>query len=180
MFLGYQNNKIKFYTVERLDETIYNLDKVEETEDEYVIQGDKYILKSAVFELLLQEAKNKKQKEASDKAKLAIENGYVEYKNAKIETNTQTVSDLNTIRQMCVVLGQTTYNWLSKDDILLNLIIDTQNPVENDDFVKIGVLITEFKNKIWTEEYTGYLNAILNAQTLEEINNINIDYAKGE
>ena len=180
MFLGYQNNKIKFYTVERLDETIYNLDKVEETEDEYVMQGDKYILKSAVFELLLQKAKNKKQKEASDKAKLAIENGYVEYKNAKIETNTQTVSDLNTIRQMCVVLGQTTYNWLSKDDILLNLIIDTQNPVENDDFVKIGVLITEFKNKIWTEEYTGYLNAILNAQTLEEINNINIDYAKGE
>ena len=180
MFLGYQNNKIKFYTVERLDETIYNLDKVEETEAEYIMQGDEYILKSAVIELLLQEAKNKKQKEASDKAKLAIENGYVEYKNAKIETNTQTVSDLNTIRQMCVVLGQTTYNWLSKDDILLNLIIDTQNPVENDDFVKIGILITEFKNKIWTEKYTGYLNAILDAQTLEEINNINIDYAKGE
>lgn len=44
MFLGYQNNKIKFYTEQPLDETLYNLDRVEETQDEYVLDGDEYVL----------------------------------------------------------------------------------------------------------------------------------------
>ena len=33
MYLGYQNNKIKFYTLEKLDEILYNIDKSEETDD---------------------------------------------------------------------------------------------------------------------------------------------------
>ncbi len=180
MFLGYQNNKIKFYTQEKLDEILYNIDKTEEADEEYVLFGDEYLLKSSVINELLAKAKEKKQKEASIKAKSAIEEGFVVYKNAKIETNTQTVSDLNTIRQMCVVLNESSYNWLSKDDILLNLIIDKENPVENDDFVKIGILITEFKNMIWTEKYTDYLDAINNATTLEEVENIDINYMEGE
>ena len=40
MFLGYQNGKIKFYTEEPLDQEFYNLDKVEETELEYVLNGE--------------------------------------------------------------------------------------------------------------------------------------------
>lgn len=177
MFLGYQNNKIKFYTEEELDAFLYNLDKSEETNEEYVLYGDEYVLKSSVIDKLVAEVKEKKQKEASDKAKSAIENGFVEYKNAKIETNTQTVSDLNTIRQMCVVLNEASYNWLSKDDILLNLVIDKENPVENDDFVKIGILITDYKNMIWTEKYAKYLQAINNATSLEELDDIDIDYS---
>ena len=47
MFLGYQGNKIKFYTEERLNETLYCLDKIEETEDEYVLCGDEYVLADA-------------------------------------------------------------------------------------------------------------------------------------
>ena len=180
MFLGYQKDKIKFYTNEELDREIYCLDKIEETNEEYILYKDEYLLKSAIIKDLLDKAKINKQKEASDKAKKAIEEGYVEYKNAKIETNTQTVSDLNTIRQMCVVLNETSYNWLSKDDILLQLNIDKENPVENDDFVKIGILIADYKNMIWTEKYTQYLNLINNAETLEEVENININYEIGE
>lgn len=45
MYLGYQNEKIIFYTEEPLDMALYNLDRVEETEDEYVLDGDKYVLK---------------------------------------------------------------------------------------------------------------------------------------
>ena len=44
MYLGIQNNKVKFYTEEPLDKEIYNLDEVVETQDEYVLDGDEYVL----------------------------------------------------------------------------------------------------------------------------------------
>lgn len=44
MYLGYQGEKIKFYTEQPLDVTMYNLTKIEETEDEYVPCGDEYVL----------------------------------------------------------------------------------------------------------------------------------------
>lgn len=59
MFLGYQNGKIKFYTENKLDATFYNLDKVEETQDEYVLDGDEYVLKDKVWE----EKQRQKEKE---------------------------------------------------------------------------------------------------------------------
>lgn len=59
MFLGYQNGKIKFYTENKLDTTFYNLDKVEETQDEYVLDGDEYVLKDEVWE----EKQRQKEKE---------------------------------------------------------------------------------------------------------------------
>lgn len=50
MYLGYQNNKIKFYTEQPLDKALYNLDKVEETELEYVLDGEEYVLKDEAWE----------------------------------------------------------------------------------------------------------------------------------
>lgn len=50
MYLGYQNGQIKFYTEEPLDKEFYNLDKVEETELEYVLDGDEYVLKDSSWE----------------------------------------------------------------------------------------------------------------------------------
>lgn len=50
MFLGYQNGKIKFYTEQPLDQEFYNLDKVEETELEYVLDGEEYVIKDEVWE----------------------------------------------------------------------------------------------------------------------------------
>lgn len=50
MFLGYQNEKIKFYTEEPLDQEIYNLEKIEETQDEYVLDGEEYVLKNSEWE----------------------------------------------------------------------------------------------------------------------------------
>ena len=44
MYLGYQNNKIKFYTEAPLDAQLYNLDLIEETQEEYVLDGDCYVL----------------------------------------------------------------------------------------------------------------------------------------
>jgi hypothetical protein len=50
MYLGYQNGKIKFYTEQPLDQAFYNLDKVEETELEYVLDGEEYVLKDEAWE----------------------------------------------------------------------------------------------------------------------------------
>ena len=52
MYLGYQNNKIKFYTEQPLDEVAYNLDKTEYTEEEYALNADstEYVLKNAEWE----------------------------------------------------------------------------------------------------------------------------------
>jgi len=50
MYLGYQEDKIKFYTDEPLDATLYNLEKVEYTQDEYVLDGEEYVLKDEAWE----------------------------------------------------------------------------------------------------------------------------------
>jgi hypothetical protein len=50
MYLGYQYGKIKFYTIEPLDQEFYNLEKVEETDLEYVLDGEEYVLKNEAWE----------------------------------------------------------------------------------------------------------------------------------
>lgn len=52
MYIGYQGDKIKFYTEVPLDATLCALDKIEETEDEYILSpdGTEYILKDAESE----------------------------------------------------------------------------------------------------------------------------------
>lgn len=50
MYLGYQGNKIKFYTEQPLNETLYNIDKTEKTNKEYVLDGEEYVLKDAHWE----------------------------------------------------------------------------------------------------------------------------------
>ncbi len=47
MYLGYQNGKIKFYTEEELSGELYLIDKSEYTDDEYVLDGDEYVLNDA-------------------------------------------------------------------------------------------------------------------------------------
>lgn len=50
MYLGYQDGKIKFYTEQPLDLAFYSLEKVEETELEYVLDGEEYVLKDEAWE----------------------------------------------------------------------------------------------------------------------------------
>ncbi len=71
MFLGYQNGKIKFYTEVPLNATFYSLDKVEETQDEYVLDGEQYILKDEAWE------EKQAQKEAERIAHLSLTRGDV-------------------------------------------------------------------------------------------------------
>lgn len=59
MYLGYQNNKIKFYTEQPLDKNFYNLDEIIETQDEYVLNGEEYVLNDEKY----QEQKEKEERE---------------------------------------------------------------------------------------------------------------------
>ena len=72
MYLGYQNGKIKFYTEQPLDQDFYNLDKVEQTELEYVLNGEEYVLKDEAWEA------EQAQKEAERIAKLYLTGADVE------------------------------------------------------------------------------------------------------
>lgn len=66
MYLGYQNGKIKFYTEEMLNPSFYQLDKQEYTEDEYVLDGEEYVLKDEAWE----EKQAQKERERIAKLKL--------------------------------------------------------------------------------------------------------------
>lgn len=50
MYLGIQNGKIKFYTEQPLNQEIYNLDEIIETQDEYVLDDEEYVLRDIAWE----------------------------------------------------------------------------------------------------------------------------------
>lgn len=66
MFLGYQNNKIKYYVEQPLNPSIYNVDRWEETNEEYILDGDEYVLKNEEWE------ERQAQKEKERIAKLSL------------------------------------------------------------------------------------------------------------
>jgi len=107
-------------------------------------------------------------KENTVKAKSAVESGYVTYKNAQFETNSQTVGDLTAAMLLMQSSGMETYSWLSKDDKVVELALE--------DFGILGGLIAGFKAHIWNEEYLTYKNQIESAETYEELQNIVITY----
>lgn len=158
------------------------------------------------------QAQELKHAENTRLAKLAVENGYVTFKEAKFETNAQTVGDLTATMLMLqaqsshsentvilsgseVSIGHSedssisslknpieeqadslpavqndniTYTWLSKDDKAVELTLE--------DFITLGNLIAECKNTIWSNKYLSFKTAIEQAQTLEELENIEINY----
>lgn len=117
---------------------------------------------------LLLSAKEAKFDENTSKAKEAVENGYVEYKDAEFETNAQTVGDLTATMLLMQASGLESYDWLSKDDKVVTLTLN--------DFGVLGGLIADFKNIIWSVKYLHYKNLIEQATTVAELNNIVIDY----
>lgn len=66
MYLGYQNEKIRFYTEGMLNPSLYKLDRQEYTDKEYVLDGDEYVLKDEVWE------EKQAQKEKERIAKLSL------------------------------------------------------------------------------------------------------------
>ena len=51
MYLGYQDGKIKFYSNKPLNKAFLNIEKIVETQDEYVLDGNTYVLKEVFLAL---------------------------------------------------------------------------------------------------------------------------------
>lgn len=172
MFLGMQNDLIALAaeTQEELENIEYiNFTDIVETDDNYVFENGIYIKQDdEYFENKIADLKQAKNAENAVKAKQAIENGYITYKDAQFETNAQTVGDLTATMLLMQAGGLTEYVWLSKDDKEVVLSIE--------DFGTLGGLIAEFKNDVWQNKYVRYKTAVENAQTIDDVLSVNIIY----
>ena len=138
--------------------------EIVETKENYVLINGAYLLESEALEII----KNDKQKENTTLAKNAVENGYVDFKGAQFETNAQTVGDLTASMLLVQQAGLESYSWLTKDDKVVELTLE--------DFGTLGSLIAQYKAVVWNEKYLNFKEQIENAKTIEEINNIELDY----
>ncbi len=143
---------------------IGNYTEIIETEKNYILINGKYVVEDEALIL----AKEQKQKENTALAKNAVENGYVDYKGAQFETNAQTVGDLTASMLLVQQAGLESYSWLTKDDKVVELSLE--------DFGTLGGLIAQYKAGVWNGKYLNFKEQIENAKTIEEINNIEMNY----
>lgn len=185
MYLGYQNGKINFYTEELLPQELYNLDKVEETDKEYILQGDEYVLKPDDYEeQLLKQAQATKLQEASDKAfEYRNVTGLVSFNARPVDTSllaegestlvlhTELLNQNDFFQRMVgfnsgLFTGDVIYN--TKEDILVYL-----NAEETQ---AIYYAIIDKAGRLWNEDYMVYKALIEGCTTAEEVQAIVIDY----
>ena len=168
MYLLKQGNLIAYAT--KTEEEINSVkeympyDEIIETDENYIFLNGAFVTETEA----LQAKKSEKQAENTSKAKQAVENGHVVFKNAQFETNAQTVGDLTATMLLMQASGLETYSWLSKDDLAVELTVE--------DFGTLGGLIAEYKNTIWQEKYIAFKTAIEQAETLAELEEIEIEY----
>lgn len=168
MYLIKQNDLIAYAvaTQDKLEEikVCMPFTEIVETDENYVLLNGAFVTETEA----LQAKKNEKQAENTIKAKQAVENGHVVFKNAQFETNAQTVGDLTATMLLMQASGLETYSWLSKDDLAVELTVE--------DFGTLGGLIAEYKNTIWQEKYIAFKTQIEQAETLAELEEIEIEY----
>ena len=175
MYLGYQDDKIKFYTQQPLNETVYNITKTEETDDEYVLEGDEYVLKDAEYiAKQLAKAKEAKYQEANLKAFEYLESGEAVYEFAEgksIEATDGNIAKLG-LALVNFILQQdytSTIEWNTKEN---------ENVQLNAEQLQVIVAgLQAIQASVWTVKFVAYNTAIEQAQTIEEVEAIDIDYA---
>ncbi len=168
MFLGYQKEKIKFYTETPLDTALYNLDKIEETEDVYVLNGDEYVLKTS--KAYFDEVKVEKLKEAevkcSEKRYSQVFTVELQEQECEFDTTEQTQSDLQTAA-IVTSTGATYDNWVTNNGVVINLTAQDVQAV----FAEFFSLVSPLYSK--QLEYVQEINA---CETVEELEEIEIIY----
>lgn len=170
MFLGYQNNKIKFYVEQPLNPQLYNVDRWEQTDKEYVLEGDEYVPYNAEYiAKKLAEVKEIKYNEALQKANEYQQQGYVEYKNCVFEMSDSNRKNLSDTEEALKLMGKTETTWLDKDD---NYIVLT---VEDIQYIRLNLILAAIQ-QLWIVKYPHYKQLIEQAETIEEVQAIEIVY----
>lgn len=176
MYLGYQGEKIKFYTESQLNPVIYHLDKIEETSDEYVLDGEEYVLKDQEYiARKLAEAKEEKYNEANNGAKIYLESGNAlfEFEEGKhIEATDGNIAKL-TAYALAFVTGQLqptdTVVWNTKEDETVEL--------TSEQLALIIAGLGQVQATVWAVKFPYFVNLINEAETIEEVDAIDIDYS---
>lgn len=171
MYLGYQDNKIKFYTENELPKKFYNLDKSVYTEDEYVLDGDCYVLYDDEYKQKeLANAKEEKLKENETIREQFLVSG-VEYKDILWDSDIE--QKLNLSIQISKMSDEDVIRWLAKDGV-------TFLECTKADLEAIGELLTKMTAYVWQYKNPMLKTAINNAETIEELDAIEIVYDLGE
>ena len=171
MYLGYQNNKIKYYTEQPLSPTIYNVDRWEYTVDKYILSDDKseYVLYDEEKELA--KAKQSKYDEALSKAYTYQEKGTVIYKNCIFEMSKSNRDNLRDTEEALRLMGKESTEWMDRDDTIIVLTL------EEIQYIRLNLILGAIQ-ELWIYTYPYYKQLIENASTIEEVNAIEIVYPR--
>ena len=163
MYLGYQNNKIKFYTEQELSPVLYNLDKVEETNKKYVLVEDEYVLENDIK--AVNQAKELKIQENDIARDVALNQGVL-YKGVLFDSDTDQKANL--LGVILTMNDEDKIEWFGMDN----------KPLEctKEDLMNIGGAITALHSFCWNKN-AEIKAEISEAETIDEVNEIVIDYS---
>ena len=117
----------------------------------------------------LKQAKDNKKQEALDKAYAYEENGTVEYKNCIFETSLSNRQNLKDTEEALTELGEQTTYWNDKNDKIIELTI------EDIKYIRLNLILARVQI-LWINQYPYYKNLIDEATTVDEVEDIEINY----
>ena len=151
--------------IEETDEAIFALEENE------LLQDGEVIINPEWEQIELERARANKYNEALEKAYEYEQGGTVEYKNCVFEMSLSNRHNLDNTQEALEKSGQTETTWNDKNDELVTL------TVEDIQYIRLNLILGTIK-KLWIVDYPSYKLQIQNAQTTEELNEIEIDYDK--
>lgn len=117
------------------------------------------------------ETKQLKIQEALQKAQDYEQNGTVEYKNCVFEMSISNRTNLKDTEEALIALGETSTQWNDKNDEIVEL---TLSDIQ---YIRLNLILARIK-RLWIEQYPSYKQEIENAETLEQLESININYTE--
>lgn len=121
----------------------------------------------------LNEAKQAKYNEALQKANEYQQNGSVEHKNCVFEMSDSNRKNLSDTEEALKLMGEVETTWLDKDDNYVTL------TVEDIQYIRLNLILAAIQ-QLWIVKYPRYKELIATAQTVEEVEAIEINYYSEE
>lgn len=162
MFLGYQGDKIRSYTEAPPTGPFYVFDRIEETQDEYILVGDEYLRTDD--SKAVADAKNKKIKENDIARDIALNEG-VTYRDVLFDSDID--QKINLLAKITIMSDEDTITWYGMDNQALEC--------TKGDLIAIGNKISDLHTFCWTRN-AELKETIGRARTVNGVNKIKIDY----
>lgn len=164
------------YAVDCRETNIITQKELNRHPNKVLIQNDILILNPDYETEELAKAKQAKYQEANSKANIYLQSGEALFEfepDKHIEATDGNIAKM-TAYALAFVTGQLkeddTVPWSTYEDVTINL---NQELIS---YILVG--LGEVQSNVWTIKYSAYLERIENATTVDEVNNIDIDYNK--